>query len=124
MAMETPAQWDAAAKWLIERESQWQTCGTLARISLDDLIAHIDNLLTESLDGRRLTLSEIVRDRRGDSSKRQVWCRTFGSEAECRRAKGLVLYHHPQLDELARVAREEGSAVVDMLLEQVPGQTE
>ncbi|MBN8840938.1 hypothetical protein F9288_05900 [Sphingomonas sp. CL5.1] len=131
MAFETSAQWDVAAKWLLERKNHWQSWGALARISRAELSAQVKALLeaepmdpaveacvfAESPDGRTLTLSELVRDRKGRQGRRQVWCRTFGSRAKCRRAKAWILRHYPQLDELAVLVREEGSDAVDALLD-------
>lgn len=131
MAFETSPQWDVAAQWLLRREQRWQEWGELARISRERLMAHVDALLVaepmepaveacllvESVDRRTLTLSELLCDSQGRQGRRQVWRRSFGSRAECRRAKAWILRHDPQLDELAALAREEGAGAVDALLD-------
>lgn len=53
MIFDTSAQWDVAAKWLIEREDRWQAWGAMARISPDELVKNIDNLLEKRADGPR-----------------------------------------------------------------------
>lgn len=130
MVCETSAQWDVAAKWLMEHKDKWQHWGALGRISHDRLTTHIEALLeiepmdpaveaclfTESRDGRTLTLSELLRTRGRHQSSRMVWQRTFASKAKCRRAKAWILRHHPKLDTLAALACEEGGDAVDALL--------
>lgn len=132
MVLDTSAQWDVAAKWLIEREDRWQAWGALARFSPDELITHIDKLLdaepmdpaveacllTESQDGRVLTLSEILRDRLGCESQRPVWRRDFRSGVECRRAKAWILTSWSRLDDLALLASTQGAGAVDLMLDE------